>query len=304
MTTPSTTDRSTARSRLLTAADTAVRRTPWWLTLIVFFLVFLIGALAAVLTFITPDDAGPAVEGLLFMIPALVIPYALRIAVIAAWLRWYERRPFRSIGFPRGGLGKALTGFAFGLAAMLLVVGIMAIAGGVSVRDARPGFTGLAALGGVLIVLLGWAVQGTAEEVMYRGFLLQLLGRYSVPIAVVVSSALFLLGHQSAFGLPLAMLNLFLSGLFFCVYALREGGLWGPSGFHTAWNFTQGTLLGFLVSGKEVPGGSLVALQTQGSDLIGGGGFGPEGTLICTVVLVALIAGMLLWRGRGTSPSR
>lgn len=289
------------RSPLLTAADVARRRTPWWLTLIVFFVVFLVGALVSVVTFVIPDDAGPLLEALLFAIPALVIAYGVRMLIVAGWLRWYERRPFRSVGFPGRGMGQALRGFVFGLLAVLVIVGVMALAGAVTLRDARPGFTGLAALGGVLIVLVGWIVQGTAEEVMYRGFLLQLLGRYSVVMAVVVSSVLFLLGHQSAFGNAIAMLNLFLSGVFFCVYALREGGLWGPSGFHVAWNFAQGTLLGFLVSGKEVPGGSLIALQTQGNDLVAGGGFGPEGTVICTIVLLVLIAGLSRWAVRSDS---
>lgn len=66
------------------------------------------------------------------------------------------------------------------------------------------------------------------------------------------------------------------------------------SGFHVAWNFAQGSGFGFLVSGKESPGGSLVALQAKGNELLAGGDVGPEGSVLCTAVLLLLLAAVLI----------
>jgi len=82
-----------------------------------------------------------------------------------------------------------------------------------------------------------------------------------------------------------------LVGVFLAFYALREGSLWGICGLHAAWNWAQGSVFGFSVSGTGVPGGSLFNLQTNpaASELLTGGVFGPEASLVVTVVLVGAV---------------
>ncbi len=82
------------------------------------------------------------------------------------------------------------------------------------------------------------------------------------------------------------MINLFLFGIFASVYAMNEGGLWGVFAIHSFWNWAQGNLLGLEVSGSLIGGTTLINLKENGSDLLTGGAFGPEGGLAITIVLV------------------
>ena len=69
---------------------------------------------------------------------------------------------------------------------------------------------------------------------------------------------------------------------------------------HWFWNWLQGPVLGYEVSGMD-SGETLLTLRLTGSDLLTGGSFGFEGSLLCTVLLVVgtlAIVGYYEWRGR------
>ena len=87
-----------------------------------------------------------------------------------------------------------------------------------------------------------------------------------------------------------AVLGLVLAGLFLAFGYLRTRQLWLPIGLHIGWNFFEGTIFGFQVSGlSEMP--SLIRQTVQGPELVTGGLFGPEAGL---VVLPAMALGVLL----------
>ncbi|MFK7803097.1 MAG: lysostaphin resistance A-like protein [Anaerolineae bacterium] len=208
------------------------------------------------------------------------------------WLWLMERRPFYTIGFERSGaLWKYVKGLLIGMALLLLVTGILALMGMVTWE--RP-FDGISTtlLIGVGYLFLGFVVQGAAEEVLVRGFLLPILARrYSIWASIIVSSLVFAALHLLNDNLSIiAMLNLFLAGVFFAVYALKEGGLWGACGIHTTWNWTMGHILGFEVSGSSFggPDSVLFDLMETGPDWITGGLFGPEGGVVVTIVVILL----------------
>jgi membrane protease YdiL (CAAX protease family) len=111
---------------------------------------------------------------------------------------------------------------------------------------------------------------------------------------VIISSLVFAVLHSLNPNLsPVAILNLALFGLFTALYALYERGLWGVFSLHSVWNWAQGNLLGFEVSGMAPPGGTLFDLMEVGPDIITGGPFGPEGGLSVTAVLI--ISCLVVW---------
>lgn len=286
-------------SRHLRAAQSA-RRTPWWLALLVTLVIFFVGAVVGVVRFVPPGTPS-ALTSALFFLPALVIPYGVRILLVWLWIARHEGRGFRTLGFPKGDAVLVLRGVVVGLVVLGAMVAVIAAFGGVTGRTAAPGFSGLPALAGALVVLVGWSVQSTTEEILYRGFALQALARHRVWIGVVASSLIFVFVHQTALANPLAAFNIFLAGAMFALYALREGGLWGACGLHAVFNWGQNSLFGFAVSGQEIPGGSLLALQTRDDPLLTGGGFGVEASLPGTVVLLGVIAILLALRNRDRS---
>lgn len=236
-----------------------------------------------------PDTA---LEQTLFLV-MLFTPIFL---LLWLWLALFEKRPFWTIGLEWAGAGwKYARGLGVGLVMFGAAAGLMAVLGYVEQETGERQAQGAAALGGVLLVLLGWVVQGAAEEAIARGWLLPVIGaRYRPGLGVVLSALVFAVYHSLNPNLsPVAVLNLFLFGLFAALYALFESGLWGVFALHTAWNWSQGNLFGFEVSGAEPAGGMLVNLAETGPDALTGGAFGPEGGLLVTLVL--LVASAVVW---------
>jgi membrane protease YdiL (CAAX protease family) len=184
-------------------------------------------------------------------------------------------------------------------------VALLAAVGYAGPEDGPPQLQGVAALPGVLIALLGWAVQGPAEELICRGWMLPVLAaRYRLRTGVIVSSLFFAVLHGLNPNLTvIAGLNLALYGLFAALYALREGGIWGIGAQHAAWNWAQGNVFGFEVSGIAPAGGMVLNLMETGPDEVTGGAFGPEGGLAITAVLVVGIVVLLASRRSLERPS-
>lgn len=241
----------------------------------------------------------PVTASGLWMALFLISAFFLMYVFVAAWVWFYERRSIRTLGYERPnalryyGRGFILGFFMFGAA-----VGIQAAFGGVLVEAGDPSRQGVAALAGVLIVLAGWIVQGGAEEVLARGWVLPVLGaRYRPWVGLLVSSLIFAALHALNENLSvLAMVNLALFGLFAALYAMREGSLWGISALHSAWNWTQGNIFGFEVSGTTAGGGTLLNLGSTGPVWLTGGLFGPEGGVAVTAVLLLGILAVLIWK--------
>jgi membrane protease YdiL (CAAX protease family) len=254
---------------------------------------------AALLRLLQPDTA-------LEQTVMLVLSFGPIFLILWGWLALVEKRPLWTIGLERAAAGKKyLRGLLIGLVMFAAAIGLSALLGFISFETGNPQQQGLTALGGILLVFLGWMVQGAAEEALARGWVLPTVGaRYKPVWGLIVSSVIFALLHSLNPNLnPVAILNLFLFGVFTVLFALYEGGLWGVFSIHTAWNWAEGNLFGFEVSGMLPPGGTLFNLMEVGPDVITGGSFGPEGGLTVTAVLV--ISSALVWiasRRRGGSP--
>lgn len=305
-------------NRLYDLARSGRRLTPWWALLPLAWLMLLLaqvlGLPVALLLFAAegageagaPAVASPALSGLLYGL-LLALSFGGMTLLVWLWARLYEKRGFATLGFERGGaLREYGRGLFIGLLAFAAAVGLMALFGYIGPEATDPARVGRAALGGVLLVLPGWLVQGAAEEVLTRGWMMPVLAaRYRPWIGVAVSSLFFAAAHGLNPNLtPLALINLLLYGLFAALYALREGSLWGICGFHAIWNWAQGNLFGLQVSGAELGGGTLFDLLETGPDWFTGGAFGPEGGLAVTLVLLTGIGLMVGWRKPAEQASR
>jgi hypothetical protein len=85
------------------------------------------------------------------------------------------------------------------------------------------------------------------------------------------------------------------NALFFATAVRVTGRLSTAIGAHIAWNFVQGAVFGFPVSGDK-EGASLIGIAQAGPELLTGGAFGPEAGLLGAVASAAGIAFMLAWR--------
>jgi len=255
---------------------------------------FILATVAELIIYAEPEDVNPFQKEYYWY----VVPFALIVGALWIWVRVYEKRPFRSLGFTRNsGLIKYIVGFVVGFAMQALTVGLMALGGSVIVEQAGEVATGVAAVGGSLLVLTAFIVQGASEEIVCRGWYLPVLGaRHKPLIAVVVSTVLFAALHLPS--QPVAIVNLLLFGLFLALYSFREGSIWGVCGWHTAWNWSMANVFGLEFSGLAPFGGTIINLQATGSPFLSGGGYGPEGSLAATLIFSAAVMGVVCRSGR------
>ena len=208
-----------------------------------------------------------------------------------------EKRSFSSIGFNKNNwLKKYSLGFLIGLAMMSIIVLILFPFGYITVEKNPIQPVGVSAIASVIVILFGWIIQGATEEIVTRGWLLNVLStKYNIGVGLLISSTLFGLMHLTNPNVNyIAVINIILVGLFYGLYVIKTNDLWAVCGMHSAWNFAQGNIFGFKVSGLDVSVGSLIDLNLVGSDFVTGGIFGPEAGITATFILLASI-GILLF---------
>jgi membrane protease YdiL (CAAX protease family) len=140
-----------------------------------------------------------------------------------------------------------------------------------------------------------YAAVGGAEELIFRGYLLQTLQEWpGTAWAVGISSFVFGFFHAcNPHVAPLALVHLVVAGLVFAYAYLVTRRLWLAIAMHFSWNFCQGPVFGFPVSGLTSSG--LFTVIPTGPELATGGAFGPEAGLtgLAALILIALV--LWLW---------
>jgi hypothetical protein len=147
-------------------------------------------------------------------------------------------------------------------------------------------------IAGNLVLYLGiFILVGWQEELLFRGYWLQNLSEgLGTGWGVLLSSWAFGLLHALNPNVSfMAVILLIGAGLFIASGYLRTNQLWLPIGLHIGWNFFEGPIFGFAVSGTGPF--TLIRQETTGSTLLTGGAFGPEAGLI---MLPALALGLIL----------
>lgn len=132
-----------------------------------------------------------------------------------------------------------------------------------------------------------------SEEITSRGIIYKLLcDKWNIWVGLIVSSLLFGFMHIFNDGATVwsALSIAITSGWLLAIAYSYYDTLWVPIGMHWAWNFLEGNVFGCLVSGMPVKGNTLITPILQGSDILTGGEFGPESSIvtiiICTVVSI------------------
>ncbi|WP_040210430.1 CPBP family intramembrane glutamic endopeptidase [Clostridium polynesiense] len=237
-----------------------------------------------IIYFFISSISSVAIESLML----LIFQFLFISLFVFLWVKKVEKRSISSLGLKgRDFFAKFSTGFIFGCLLFSLVVGLLYLLGNAVIETKSLYPTGLSALTGILIILPGWIVQGSTEEILTRGWFMNVLGaRYNAYLALIVSSSLFGFLHLANNGVTiLSVINIILVGLLLGLYMIKTDDLWGACGFHAAWNWVQGNIYGLEVSGNQSGAGSLINLKLVGSEIFTGGNFGPEGSIACTLAL-------------------
>jgi hypothetical protein len=209
---------------------------------------------------------------------AAVIP-----AVVLAQV---ERRPWVEFGFPGrqalGGLFWVGTIWGIGAVSLLMIAlyGLHAFSfGHVVLHGARV--ARFAAFWAVMFLLVGlyeeFLLRGYSQFTLARG-----IGFWPAAVALSVGFGLIHLrndGEQWAGALAAAFI-----GFFFCLTLRRTGNLWFAVGFHAAWDWGLTYFYSVPDSGMVAPG-HLLSSSMRGAPWLSGGSVGPEGSVLCFVVI-------------------
>ncbi len=216
---------------------------------------------------------------LMSFVGSLMITYVFR--------RWVDRKSFLSLGLNYRNHGTdMIAGISLAVSILGLATLILWATGHVKWMDIIfDGRTLMIALGNLLLVAF-------YEEIIFRGYLLSnLLESFNKWIALGISAGLFTLFHMGNPGFDFfSVVNIFAIGILLGMNYIYTRNLWFSISFHFAWNFLEGPVLGYPVSGIHFD--TLLQTEMKGDDQITGGVFGLEGSAIvmalCIIAIMAL----------------
>ena len=212
--------------------------------------------------------------------------FVIILILFIFWVKVIEKNPLSSLGFVKR---KWLKYLGWGIILSLLQMGVIALV----YQVGRIGTFELNELSlEPILFILGlfpfWLLQGGTEEVATRGWLLtRTAARTNLPLAIAISSSLFGILHMGNAGVTfLSVLNIILDGVLAGLLFIYTDSIWLVVAQHGTWNYVQGNLLGFQVSGTGADASIFSFTMGDEPDWLTGGTFGAEGSIITTLVLL------------------
>ena len=139
-------------------------------------------------------------------------------------------------------------------------------------------------------VFIFFVFQGLLEELLFRGYLMPLFSKViGIKFTIILLSFLFTCIHLLNPNLNIiGLVNVFLAGVTFSLIYYYTGNLWIVGAMHTFWNFILGFIVGSQVSGIDTYNSIFFSIPVWNKDLISGGEFGFEASIIETILELAI----------------
>ncbi|WP_195988974.1 CPBP family intramembrane glutamic endopeptidase [Clostridium sp. D53t1_180928_C8] len=219
---------------------------------------------------------------LIFQLTTSINNILFILSCIIIW-KLFEKKKISKMGITsiKKGYKELIVGLALGAVAMSIVAIVIISIGDVSLINPirKPQITI-----SLLYGLIGFIFVGFGEEILSRGYIMSVLKQTRNKWIVLIGPALiFAALHLGNNGIDLlSFINLFLVGVLFAYMFMKSKSLWMPIGYHITWNYFQGYVWGFGVSGISVNG--LYKVENISNNIINGGAFGPEGGIVVTII--------------------
>ena len=222
----------------------------------------------------------------LVQMTSAIVAYSVLVVLMEARVPPYEIQPSRILGLVKG--------MILGGAVITVCIGILALLGSYSIVGINPDYSPWLDL-----LLLGVAA-GVTEELQMRGVLFRLLEEGLGTLgAVAISALVFGLMHLSNSSATLwgtIAIALEAGILLAAVYVLTRC-LWWCIGLHFAWNIVEGPIFGSAVSASGRDSSWLISSWT-GPEILIGGGFGLEASIVLVIVSGSLGVALLAYAWR------
>ena len=190
-------------------------------------------------------------------------------------------------------------------AGVLVATGMLSLtlAGSFLLGEVHIAWSGsFGAIPGIVLTLAALALSALSEEVVFRGYPLQILMKGLGPWgSVILISSLFGLVHgRNPGATTLSVLGTILAGVVLAVAYLKTRSLWFPYGIHLGWNVGLSMVLGYPMSGIRTV--SILTTDVAGSQTLLGGGYGPEAGILGIFIFITVAAGIYRMRILKVSP--
>lgn len=225
-------------------------------------------------------------------------------ALAAMWVMGLvERRPVWSCGFGAADRGRNLAaGLITGIVSLSALMGLLTLAG--AYRPGPPVLDVPDAIRWGLYWAALFAGVGLGEEGLTRGYaLFSLTQGIGFWPAAAILSLLFGAGHLGNNGEEwIGIGNALLVGMVLAYTVKWSGSLWWAIGYHAAWDWSESFLYGVADSGSKAQH-HLLSGHPSGAGWLSGSSVGPEGSVLCIPILLALVLAARLTTRRRENPA-
>ena len=228
---------------------------------------------------------------------ALITYYGYIIIAAVAVLYWklIEKKPLSEMGLTKRFVNYFI-GVLIGIFLLTVSVAFIVLTGHIEIQGVFKN----ANIPIIFLLFGGFVIQGATEEFLCRGIVLQTLKeKTSLPIAIAVSTVMFIIPHWSSlfagemiYGV-IGVANLVLISIIFSLLTIRFKSIWAACGLHSFWNAILYSVFGLNLSGNDETVTAVFNMQSVGKNIWNGGEYGVEASIITTIVLS--IAAAIIW---------
>ncbi|QTD40422.1 CPBP family intramembrane glutamic endopeptidase [Sporosarcina sp. Te-1] len=206
------------------------------------------------------------------------------ILITYIFWRFINKGTWKTLGF-KSSIPDFLYGLFLGAVSICIIFIILLSSGNVTLLNSwgSPEFSTYTVSFLILFILVGFS-----EEIFFRGYVMSTMASRNHPkwAIYVVSAVIFSIAHGMNPNVSLlGLLNILMVGLLFAYMFDATKSLWLPIGYHMTWNYFQGNVFGFAVSGTT-PHGIYNVSVDAGNEWLTGGAFGLEGGLLATLLII------------------
>lgn len=217
--------------------------------------------------------------------------FAVFMILAILYCKFIEKRPIKTMGLNRS-IYDYISGALIAAVLLVVIMGVCCMAGSLSYTGIGKDIDHVY----MLALLAAFVIQGAAEEILCRGFLMSsLLKKASIPMSIFFSSTAFAFPHfftmltfEAEYAV-IGIVNLYLISIIFSLLILCRSNIWVACGLHSIWNFLLYGVFGLALSGSETGATGMICFEIEQFNIINGGLYGVEASILTTVVLTIVV---------------
>ena len=218
-------------------------------------------------------------DSYLINIPIFLITAVVLLLIYSLLIRYIEDNDACKIA-PRKDISSIGNGLFIGFSYFIIVTVTMSLCGYYHIKSIQFDWEKQ------LFSFTLFFLVAVSEEIFFRGILFRMINRrWNIWAALVISALIFgglhIFNDNATLWSSIAI-AIEAGSLLGAAYAYSKN-IWLPIGIHWIWNYTQGNILGFPVSGEDNVT-SIITPEISGPQWLTGGSFGAEASVISAVI--------------------